>query len=306
MSRERVAWPTSKPLRSSRCWSESWLSTGPSSSRSRIALWRAVFDMNKNALECISIHVTARLCQAGNARRNVPDHGRHDCVETPPRLVQRIEARPQAAFGTSRVPLPPGSAIRDLEVYAMIVVGFAGGREIEVGKQDFTGATCAEIKERVAHDRVVEHVGLVAVFEHKNSRGLRGYGLFRFTGSRFAGSLRLRSRIAVRSAFGGSVRVPLARSANIVDVRCIVVSFHGVGNSVRNVDRLADADGEKGVIVVAVAASGEQRRVWICRQEKTSAAVSKNRPAAAVTVWPERRYAGTDTGIGVVASAETV
>src|SRR5271170_4388415 len=33
-----------------------------------MALWRAVFDMNKNPLLCISIHVTRGPCQAGNRR----------------------------------------------------------------------------------------------------------------------------------------------------------------------------------------------------------------------------------------------
>jgi hypothetical protein len=43
-------------------------------------LWRAVFDMNKNPLPCISIHVTGRPCQAGNrggvTTGSTEEHGR--------------------------------------------------------------------------------------------------------------------------------------------------------------------------------------------------------------------------------------
>src|ERR1700735_2179817 len=59
--------------------------------------------------------------------------------------------------------LLPGSGGWNLEVHAAIVVGFVRGRQIEVGKQDFVGAAGGEVKERIAHDGVVQHVGLVSV-----------------------------------------------------------------------------------------------------------------------------------------------
>jgi hypothetical protein len=107
----------------------------------------------------------------------------------------------------------PGCARRNLEVYATVIVGFAGSWEIEVGEENLVGAARAEVKERIAHDGVVEHVGLVAVFENEHGRGLSGHGLFCLVGS-----VSFRSRIAVGGAFGGRICVPRARSVDVVDV----------------------------------------------------------------------------------------
>src|SRR5229473_3841146 len=104
MSRESVAWPTSKPLRTRLCWRESWLSTGPSSSRSRIALCRAVFDMNKNASQCISIHAPGGWCQAGKCpvnKFNDRSSSLRICPIAPERrhLFLQNVGGPLAAFG---------------------------------------------------------------------------------------------------------------------------------------------------------------------------------------------------------------
>jgi hypothetical protein len=85
------------------------------------------------------------------------------------------------------------------------------------------------------------------------------------------------------------------------DVGGVIVSFLDVlldiGNGIWNVDRFEDAD-KIGMIVslslaVMVKVLGGQRRIR--GQEEVGTAVSKNRPVVAVTVWPDRRYAGTDT-----------
>src|SRR5438132_7472000 len=68
--------------------------------------------------------------------------------------------------------LLPHSARRDLEVHAMVVIGFACGCEIEVGEQNLVGAARAEVKQSIAHDGVVDHIGLMAVVENEHSRRL--------------------------------------------------------------------------------------------------------------------------------------
>src|ERR1700719_5249493 len=81
--------------------------------------------------------------------------------------------------------LLPRSACRNLEVHAMVVVGFACGGEIEVGEENLVGAARAEVKQSIAHDGIVDHVGLMAVFENEHSRRLSGHGLFRLARSWF-------------------------------------------------------------------------------------------------------------------------
>jgi hypothetical protein len=49
----------------------------------------------------------------------------------------------------------------------------------------------------------------------------------------------------------------------------------------------------------------EQRRILARGKEEVGTAVSKNRPAAAKTVRPKGRHAGSDTGIGIVTPSET-
>src|ERR1700681_2917229 len=77
------------------------------------------------------------------------------------------------------------SACRNLEVHAVVVIGFAGGGEIEVGEENLVGAARAEVKQSIAHDGIVYHVGLMAVFENEHSRRLSGHGLFRLARSWF-------------------------------------------------------------------------------------------------------------------------
>jgi hypothetical protein len=58
----------------------------------------------------------------------------------------------------------PVGACRNLEVYATVVVGFAGRREIEVGEQDLVGMARTEIyRSRCGERRVGSHP---AQFEH--------------------------------------------------------------------------------------------------------------------------------------------
>src|SRR5271166_3080347 len=74
---------------------------------------------------------------------------------------------------------------RNLEIDATVVIGFLRGREIQVGEQNFSSTACREVKERISHDGVVDHVGVVAVFEDEHGRGLSGDGLFWLTRSWF-------------------------------------------------------------------------------------------------------------------------
>src|SRR5450759_1248272 len=77
--------------------------------------------------------------------------------------VERLlEARSELAVHHSRSIriaelLLPVRACRNLEVHATVVVGFVGGGEIEVGEEDLVGAAGGEVKERIAHDSVVQH-----------------------------------------------------------------------------------------------------------------------------------------------------
>ncbi len=45
------------------------------------------------------------------------------------------------------------------------VVGFVRRLEIEVGKQDFFGSPLGEVKKRVAHNGVIQHIGMMSVLE---------------------------------------------------------------------------------------------------------------------------------------------
>src|ERR1039458_4096467 len=145
-----------------------------------------------------------------------------------------------------------------------------------------------------------------------------------------------RGQIATRAAFATGIRAPLAspdvRCANVIGIRRIVIGIFGirvvgrnsvgdrVGDRDRNIGRFAHADRERVVIPVPAVttrrlaiedlpirelAIKEQCWIRVRRHEEVGTAISKSRPAVAVTVWPERCYAGPDTGIGVVAPAET-
>src|SRR5437660_3662983 len=114
--------------------------------------------------------------------------------------------------------LLPRSARRDLEVHAPIVIGFACGGEIEVGKENLVGTACAEVKQSIAHDGVVDHVGLMSVFENQHSRRLSGYGLFRCKWGWFDGRVSFRCEIAGPSALHWRLCVSRARSADVVGV----------------------------------------------------------------------------------------
>src|SRR6202166_1355972 len=105
--------------------------------------------------------------------------------------------------------LLPRSACRNLEVHAMVVIGFACGCEIEVGEENLVGAPRAEVKQSIAHDSVVDHVGLMAVFENEHSRRLGGHGLFWFAGSWFGGRRSFRCEIARPSALDWRLHVSL-------------------------------------------------------------------------------------------------
>src|ERR1700678_535322 len=85
--------------------------------------------------------------------------------------------REPMAIGIGKT-LLPGYAGRELEVYAIVVIHFTGGGEVEIGQQDFLGSAIGEVKECIAHNRVVQHVGLVAVFENEHGRRLSSHGLF--------------------------------------------------------------------------------------------------------------------------------
>src|SRR5467141_2949038 len=114
--------------------------------------------------------------------------------------------------------LLPRSARRDLEVHAMVVIGFACGGEIEVREENLVGAARAEVKQSIAHDGVVDHVCLMAVFENKHSRRLSGYGLFRCTWGWFDGRVSFRREIAGPSALHWRLCVSRARSADVVGI----------------------------------------------------------------------------------------
>src|SRR5437588_7537764 len=119
--------------------------------------------------------------------------------------------------------LLPRSARGDLEVDATIVIGFACGCEIEVGKENLVGTARAEVKQSIAHDGVVDHVGLMAVFENEHSRRLGGHGRFRFAGSWFNGSVSFRCEITGPSALHWRLHVSRARSSDVVGVSRVIV-----------------------------------------------------------------------------------
>ena len=48
----------------------------------------------------------------------------------------------------------------------------------------------------------------------------------------------------------------------------------------------------------------EHRLILVRRKEEVGTAISKNRPAIAITVWPKGRHAGSDTGSGIVTPTE--
>src|ERR1035441_3801201 len=191
------------PFRSSRCWSESWLSTGPWASTSRIALWRAVFDMNKNADQCISIHSEGQTCQAGNSKAITREGTQsHQGIPVFP---------PLTALSIT------GCTGGNLKVHAPVVVGFVNGWEVEVGKQDLVGPVRGEVKECIAHDGVLEDFGPITVFETEDGgRLLRHWRC----GAR---SVRFRHRMAVFNAFTMRIRAQRAGASSVVDFGRAVV-----------------------------------------------------------------------------------
>src|ERR1700676_37116 len=133
--------------------------------------------MNKKAIQCISIHWSGWTCQAGNAGGT--NHGGTTGLRGFPCVSLCSSVSPVVKT------LLPRSTRRNLEVHATVVIGFAGGGEIEVGEENLVGAGRAEVKQSIAHDGVIDHVGLMAVFENEHSRRLSGHGLFRFARSWF-------------------------------------------------------------------------------------------------------------------------
>src|SRR4029077_9427002 len=144
--------------------------------------------------------------------------------------------------------LLPRSACRNLEVHAAVVIGFACGGEIEVGEENLVGAARAEVKQSIAHDGVIDHVGLMAVFENEHRRRLSGHALFRLARSWFGGSVGFPPEPSRIGAFHGRLCVLRARSADVVGVSGVIVAFLVVGDLVRNrvwnVGRLAEAEGK--------------------------------------------------------------
>jgi hypothetical protein len=102
----------------------------------------------------------------------------------------------------------------------------------------------------------------VAIFEDEDSRGLGGYGIFRFP-SWLGGSVRLRGRLTIPGWLRGSIVVWRARCLDVFDIGRInigrigggriIVGFRSIGNSVWNIDRFDDADQKSGVILSVVA-----------------------------------------------------
>ena len=111
--------------------------------------------------------------------------------------------------------LLPGGNCRNLEVYATIVVGFAGSRKIEVSEKYPFCAARREVKERVSHDGIVEHVRLVTILENKNGRELSRHGPLH-------PGVHNRSRGAVYAVLRGMSR---DNKLAVVSVEFVLVSF---------------------------------------------------------------------------------
>ncbi len=56
-----------------------------------------------------------------------------------------------------------------LEIDACFFVGFLGGGQIQVGEQDLARAAFSKVKQGVADDGVIDYVGMVSIFEDKDS-----------------------------------------------------------------------------------------------------------------------------------------
>src|SRR4029077_13652035 len=180
----------------------------------------------------------------------------------------------------------------------------------------------AEVEQCIAHDGVIDHVGVMAVFENEHSRRLRGHGLCRFTRSWSGWSVSFPRELSRIAMLDWRLCVSPARSADVVGVNGVIVGFLVVGDGIRNRVWDVAANGEIGVIPAAVVpprglttremmarelttATKKHRLILVRRKEEVGTAVSKNRPAVAKTVWPKGRDAGSDTGIGIVTPTET-
>src|ERR1700690_3333757 len=144
--------------------------------------------------------------------------------------------------------LGPG---RNLELYALVVVSFTGGGEVEVGEQDFAGAAAGKIKQGIADDRVVDDVRSMSVLEHEHCGGLDCDRLF----GRFGSSRWIAIRIIAGIVFGigvgflprGTFRRHLSSAGSgdyrfaigrVLIILSVIVLICGVGHGIRNIDRL--------------------------------------------------------------------
>lgn len=157
---------------------------------------------------------------------------------------------------------------RNPEIDAMIVIGFLGGGEIEVGERDLVGTSVGEVEEGPADDGVILHLGLAAVLEDEHGGGLRGDDrLGRLVRHFRSGGLG--SGIAGRMPRRRGIMVPGAAIVNRghttpvsgVDVDRVVfggfgLSVNGVGHGVRNIPGRAQANGKALVIARVVIPEG--------------------------------------------------
>lgn len=118
----------------------------------------------------------------GNYRRLA---GREVSVGSPPSATERAKRARGGSRGPStpqsdplcgsfccaqddRFELLAGGGGGEFEVDAAVVVRFAGGGEVDIGKWDFPGAAWGEIEECVSDNGVVDHIGTMAVFENED------------------------------------------------------------------------------------------------------------------------------------------
>jgi hypothetical protein len=173
------------------------------------------------------------------------------------------EVSPHSAKSFLTKTLSPFCDGRNLEVHTSVVVGFLCGRKVELGEQNLSRAALGELKQRVAHDGVIDYIGLMAVFENQRGRGLNGDAILWIgVGSRKAMGRPLAGRQRGRRLAGVSV--------GGVVVIIIIVAVWRIGNDRGNVDRFHDSDGKVAAIIVTVAAvvASGQGQAWLCREEK--------------------------------------
>lgn len=176
----------------------------------------------------------------------------------------------------------PFGDCRNLKVDSTIIIGFLGGGKIEVGEENLSCPAVGEVKQRVAYDRIVDHIRLMPVSENQRGRGLNNDARLRIVvRNSQAMGWPLAERQGGRWLVGVSIEIRIGR--------IIIIAIQGIRNDGGGVDWLHDSHGKVAavVVMVAVVVADVQGQALLRWEEKIGTATSKQRPVIAISLCAE-------------------